>query len=165
MRSWLRTFLYYLVAFGGALVWGGTYYLHKQFTERAAGDPGDPYYMIVYIFPILQNVVPQTLAAVILRKLARRMTWTKMWQWLLAGSVVSLLLVYAFAQAGEAIERTRFSLEFQRVKGLLLALVGPMMVFTKPLWLAVVAVAVTSLALWVVQHGFGKPGVSATDKH
>lgn len=166
MRSWVRTFLYYLVAFGGgAMVWGGTYYLHKQFTERAAGAPGDPYYMIVYALPFMQNAVPQTLAALFLRKLARRMAWKGWWQWVLAGSVLSILLVYATSQVGLAIERAHFSLEFQGVKALFLAFVGTMMVFTEPLWLSVVAASVTSLALWLVQHGFAKTRVLATDEH
>ena len=153
----MRTFIYYLTAFaGGAVVWGVIFYLHKRYTEWGAGIPGDPYYMIVYILPILQNVVPQTLAALLLRKLARRMAWKAWWQWLLAGSLLSLLLVYAFSQVGLAIERAHFSLALQEVKALLLAFVGPMMVLTQPLWLSITAVAITSLGLWLVQHGFGR---------
>jgi len=163
--NWLRTFSYYLTAFvGGALAWGTTYYLYKRFgSSLALSASDDPYYLIIMVVPILQNALPQLLAAIVLRKLARRFAWRRWWQWLLAGSVLSLAVVYGFGRLGLLIEGNRLPPELQSLKLLLfLALMGPIMASIQPLWVPVAAVAATSLLLWLVENviGRGKPGAA-----
>jgi hypothetical protein len=152
----LRTFFYYLAAFaGGALIWGLTFYLHARGSGSISVEgTEDPYYPIVSAVPILLNVLPQLAAAVLLRKLARRRAWRAAWQWLAAGTAISLALVFVFGWLGVALERARFSLELQGAKTILLfILLGPMILTTKPLWLPALAVALVSLLLWLVETG------------
>jgi hypothetical protein len=153
--NWRRTITYYFTAFvGGAIAWGGVFYLYNRFVRDAgASEPGDPYFLIISIVPILLNVVPQMVAAVILRVLARRMAWSASWQWVLAGTVISLAVVFAAAQFALSLENTRFSIELQRWKTMIMFLfLGPMIVTTRPLWLPAIAAAMVSFLLWAVQH-------------
>lgn len=164
--KWLRTFFYYLVAFaGGALAWGASYYLYKRFgstMDTIVSAPEDPYYNLIAVIPILQNALPQLLAAIVLRKLARRLRWSGWWQWLLAGSVISLAVVYSFGRIGLAIEAARLPLEWQSLKiAVFFALMGPIMASILPLWIPLAAVGTTSLMLWLVEHGIGKASKSA----
>lgn len=157
--NWLRTIAYYFTAFaGGALAWGGVFYLYNRFVRDAgASEPGDPYFAIISIVPILLNVLPQLVAAVILRKLARRMAWRARWQWVLAGTVISLAVVFAAAHLALSLENARFSIELQRWKTMLMfMLLGPMIVTTRPVWLPAIAVALVSFLLWAVEHAGGK---------
>ncbi len=159
--KWLRTFFYYLTAFaGGALAWGVSYYIYKKIgasMDTLVPPSEDSYYLIVAIVPILQNALPQLLAAIVLRKVARRMKWTAWWQWLLAGTVISLVVVFAFNRLGLAIEAARLPLAWQPLKiGLFFALMGPIMVSVLPIWVTLAAVSASSLMLWVVQHGIGQ---------
>ncbi len=159
--KWVRTILYYLTAFvGGAFAWGVFYYLYKRFgvsMDTMVSPSEDSYYLIVAIVPILQNALPQLLAAIVLRKAARRMRWTSWWQWLLAGSVISLAVVFGFNRAGLAIEGARLPLAWQPLKiALFFALMGPIMLSVLPLWVPLAAVGTTSLLLWVVERGAGR---------
>jgi len=164
--KWLRTFFYYLTAFaGGALAWGAMYYLYERFfsnLDTIATPTQDFYYTIIAIVPILQNALPQLLAAIALRKLARRLQWNAWWQWLLAGSAVSLAMVYGFSRIGMALETARLPLGWQSLKiALFFAFMGPIMASILPLWVSVGAVAAASLMLWAVEHGIRKAGTKA----
>jgi hypothetical protein len=156
MRGWARTILYYAAAFwGGAIVWGVTFYLyHRATVEPGTAEAGDPYYAIVSAAPILLNALPQCVAAWILRRVARRFACRAGWQWLAAGTVISMIVVAAFGQAGLAIERAYFSADWQSTKTfLLIILLGPMILTAKPWWLPVIAVAATSWLLWLAETG------------
>lgn len=154
MKKWMRTFLYYLTAFaGGALLWAATFYLHARWTGSISVEgTEDPYYAIISVVPILLNILPQLVAAMILRKLARRFSWHSAWQWLLAGAAISVVVLFACAGVGLAVEKARLSLELQGPKTiLLLILMGPIILTTKPLWLPAIPAAFLSLLLWAVE--------------
>ena len=156
--SWVRTVCFYLTAFvGGALAWGGTFYLYQRYVaEMNVPPPDDMYYWSTKVIPILQNALPQLLAAIVLRVTARRMAWNKLWQWLTAGSAISLAIVWGFGQVGIAIEGSQLPLALQSLKmTVFFALMGPITASLLPLWVSVTAVALSSAMLWVVQHGVG----------
>ena len=158
--KWLRTFFYYVVAFGGgALAWGLAFYLHKRFDNTMSIEgTQDTFYPIIAVVPILQNALPQTIAAGILRRVAKKFAWAKVWQWLFAGMAISHAIVFIFGRLGLAIETARLPLEWQSLKmSVFFALMGPIMaVSVLPLWVPLLATGSISLILWCIATSCGK---------
>jgi len=152
VKPWLRTLLYYVTAFlGGVAAWLGAAYAYAKMAAPMPLEAEDPYYEIITLAPLALNAILQMATAVVLRKLARRFALRAWWQWALAGTALSLALLWGLGAAGNAIESARFSFEYQKWKATaLLFLLGPMVLTMRPLWVGILGAGVTATLLWAV---------------
>jgi len=157
VKPWLRTPLFYVAAFfTNAFFLVSSLWLFIQ-AEQGASEPGDSYYGIVELLPALLTIIPATLGAWILRRLARWFSCRRWWQWLLAGSAIGLAVVQGLGRLGLAVERASFPVSWQPLKAALMEalLTGPMTFTFRPWWLPVPALAAVALVLFLVQRAFG----------
>lgn len=146
---------YYLAAvvcgsFFLAVSYHGSFLASGAAREHWARD-----FLFVYFFTVSLGFIPQLLAAFSLRRLASRLGWTRAWQWVAAGSVLFLVVLWGLGKLGLAVEDAYFAQGFQKLKAaLMFLLVGPMMATTKPMWLPVPAAAATSWVLYLVHRAF-----------
>ncbi len=157
MKGWIGTLLYYAVAFfANALFLPLVYWLYMR-SQQEPSEAGDSYYSIVTLLPALLSVLPLTLGAWLLRRLARWFAWTRWWQWLLAGALTGFVALWGFGKLGLVIERAYFSLAWQPVKSALMfgLLLGPMMFSFQPWWLPLPAILATTGVLFLVQRACG----------
>lgn len=152
MKPWLRTLLYYLAAFfGGVAAWLGAAFAYARMGATLPVEAEDPYYGIISLAPLALNAIWQFPAAVVLRKLARRLAWRAWWQWALAGTLVTLALLWGLGAAGNAIENARLPFQYQTWKATgLLLLLGPMSLTLRPWWVGLVGAGLTATLLWAV---------------
>jgi hypothetical protein len=162
MKRWAGTLLYHVIAFfANAGLLTGSYWLYLRATAPPSA-PGDDYYNIVVLLPAILTILPATIGAWVLRRLARWFGWTRWWQWTLAGVLVGLAVIWGLGRAGLAVENARFSLAWQATKVALMnvLLLGPMMYTFQPWWLPAPALAAVALILWLAQRSFGWPVAS-----
>jgi hypothetical protein len=162
MKRWVGTLLYHLIAlFANAVLLVGTFWLHLRVTTPPSAV-GDDYYNIVILLPAILTILPATLGTWLLRRLACWLGWTRWWQWLLAGVVVGLAVIWGLGRVGLAVENAHFSLAWQTAKVTLMNLffLGPMMYTFQPVGLPVPALATVALILWLAQRAFGRQSAS-----
>ena len=152
MRPSLRTLLYYVTAFfGGVAAWLAAAYAYAKIGAPLPLESEDPYYEIITLAPLALNAIWQMASAVALRKLARRLAWRAWWQWALAGTALTLALLWGLGAAGNTIESAHFSFEYQKWKATaLLFLLGPMVLTMRPLWVGLLGAGMTATLLWAV---------------
>ncbi|GEM_PF-5125165 len=152
MRPWVRTLLYYAVALiGGAAAWFAAAYAYAKTSASLPPEADDPYYPVVSLVPLALNALWQVPAAMVLRKLARRWAWRAWWQWAVAGTLVTLALLWGLGAAGNAIENARLPFEYQTWKATgLLFLLGPMSLTLRPWWVGVLGAWLSATLLWAV---------------
>ena len=121
----------------------------------------EPYHVAISLLPALLSIVPQWISAFLLRRLARWFNWTRAWQWMLAGSALTLAVLWGLGEAGLALETAHVSSHLQPFKIMLMVLlVGSMMATTKPFWLSIPGAALLALLLFVIHRRFAPPAVS-----
>lgn len=154
LRSALGTSLYYLVAvFLGVVLLATAFHLHARSRQAVAED--EPLHLIISLAPALLSIVPQWISAFLLRRLARAFGWKRAWQWMLAGSVLTLVVLWLCGEAGLALESRHFAPQYQPLKAVLIfLLVGAMMLGTKPFWLPLPGAALLALVLFLIERKF-----------
>lgn len=155
LRSLFGTLLYYLAAMLlGVILLAAAFHFHARWRQSVAED--EPMHLAISLLPALLSILPQLVSAFLLRRLARWLAWTRAWQWMLAGSVLTLAVLWGCGQAGLALETAHFSRGVQPFKTvLLLLLVGSMMASTKPFWLPIPGAALLALVLFLIHRRFG----------
>ena len=163
LRSLFGTLLYYLTAMLlGVIFLAAAFYLHARAHQNVAED--EPYHVAISLLPALLSIVPQLVSAFLLRRLARWLRWTRGWQWMLAGSVLTLAVLWGCGQAGLALETAHVSQQLQPFKIMLMVLlVGSMMATTKPFWLAIPGAALLALLLFLTHRKFASQAESAVN--
>lgn len=156
MKTWVGTPLYYLTALvANGVLLPFTFWLYDR-AQRGASEPGDSYYGIVQLIPPILTAVPVTLGMWLLRWLARRLAWTRWWQWMLAGTAIGLTMIWGAGKLGLTVEGAYFPPQRQSLKaGLMFLLLGPMTFTFQPWWLPLPALAAASGVLFLVQRTLG----------
>jgi len=152
------SFAYYFVAVAfGSFCFALSFYAHWiadygwEGMKQAGRD-----FLFLYFIAVAAGIFPLLLSAFLLRRITARLDWERAWQWVLAGTVAALAVVWALALVGLGVERAYFPQEWQNFKNwFVLLLVGPIMTTTgKPLWFPMPAAAATAYLLFRVHARF-----------
>jgi len=152
------SFVYYFAAIVcGSFFIAAAYYAHSVWMfgagERWARD-----FLFAYFLAVIGGFLPTLLFAFLLRRVLRAMHWQAVWQWLVAGAVIGMAVLWALTRLGYFIETMHFSAGMQLLKSVLMfSLVGPMMLAVTPIWLPIPAFAATAWVLHRIHRAFEPP--------
>lgn len=152
---------YYFAAIAcGCFFLAASYFAYFLTTDAKSEHPARDF-IFIYFVAILIGWLPQTVIALLLRRLAVRWKLAQPWQWVIAGCVLTGLVFLVMAAAGSGIEQWKSGPRFLRT-GLMFIFVGPFFMATQPLWLPFPAAAATSWVLFLVHRAFEpRPEASA----
>ena len=127
--------------------------------ESGLGDRWAYDFIFAYFISLAVGLFTQLLFAFVLRRVTALLHWQAGWQWLIAGAVAGLAVLWILHWTGYALERMHFPPERQTLKSLLLYpfFVGPMMLAARPFWLPIPAFAATAFVLFRVHRAFDAP--------
>jgi hypothetical protein len=144
---------YYIAAIVcGCFFLAASYFAYFLSTDAKIEHPARDFFF-VYFVAILIGWIPQTVIALLLRRLAVRWKLAWLWQWILAGCVIAGVVFLLMAAMGNTIDHWKSGPVYLRT-ALMFIFVGPFFMATQPLWLPFPAAAATSWVLFLVHRAF-----------
>ena len=119
-------------------------------THWTPGFRGASGFLGFYSLALVFGAFTSLLFAFLLRRIARALGWTRLWQWMLLGAALGGLLVWAISWAGRTLEPVA-----GRPELLVILFLGvPQWFPPRVLWMAVPAGAATAIVLVHIQRRF-----------
>ena len=152
------SFAYYSAAIVcGCFFIAAAYHVHSVWMY-GAGESWARDFLFAYFLTIIGGFLSTLLFAFLLRRVLRALRWQAGWQWLVAGAVIGVALLWVLTRLGYFIEATHFSAGMQLAKSVLMfPLVGPVMFSATPFWLPPLPFVATAWLLHRIYRAFEPP--------